>query len=112
MYEILTLGMLIIGFLLMVGAMRLRVAFNLLGVIILSAIILPFLTSEIKGLDTWLMLVLSVILTLVLFQWMARLIFGRNAADSVVASLISNVLIAPFRLFIRILRTIFFRRGI
>lgn len=112
MYEILTLGILITGFLLMIGAMRLRVAFNLLGVIILSAIILPFLSSEIKGLDNWLLLILSVILTLLLFQWMARLIFGRSAADSVVASLISNILIAPFRLLISILRSIFFRRSI
>jgi hypothetical protein len=112
MYEIITLGIVATGLLMMLGVLKSKAAINILFVIILCGILLPFAASLGKGLDSWLLLVFGVIFALLLLQGFAALIFGRRAADSAVGSLIANLLLAPFRVLIGIFRTLFFRRNI
>jgi glucose-6-phosphate-specific signal transduction histidine kinase len=106
MYEIITLGIVLSGLLMI---FRSRVAFNLLWATLLFAILFPFTAPLIKGGESWLLLIFAVVFALLLLQGLAALIFGQRAADSVVASLISNVLLAPFRVLIGFFRTLFFR---
>ena len=110
MPEILTLGIVTTGVLLMLGVLRSKVAISILLVIILCGMLLPFATSLGKGLDSWLLLVVAIIFGLLVLQGFIALIFGRRVADSAVASLIAGILLAPFRLLIGFLRTLFFRR--
>lgn len=106
MYEVVTLGIVLSGLLIM---FRSRAAFGLLWATLLLALSFPFIAPLIKGGESWLLLIFAVVVALILLQGVAALIFGQRTADSVVASLISNVLLAPFRVFIGFLRAIFFR---
>lgn len=106
MYEVITLGIAFSGLLMI---FRSRAAFNLLWATLLFALLFPFIGSLIKGGESWLLLIFAVVIALILLQGITALIFGQRAADSVVASLISNVLLAPFRVFIGFLRAVFFR---
>lgn len=112
MSEILTLGIVASGLLLMLGILKSKTVFNILFIIILCAMLLPFAASFGKGMDSWLLLVFCVIFGLLVLQGFTALIFGRRVADTAVGNLIANLLLAPLRLVIGILRGLFFRRNI
>lgn len=112
MAEILTLGIVASGLLLMLGILKAKAAINILFVIILVGMLLPFAASFGKGVDSWILLVGVIIFGLLVLQGLTALFFGRRAADSVVASLIASILLAPFRFVIGFLRSLFFRRSL
>ena len=106
MYEVVTLGIVLSGLLIM---FRSRAAFGLLWATLLLALSFPFIAPLIKGGESWLLLIFAIVIALILLQGVAALIFGRRAADSAVGALIANLLLAPFKIFIGIFRTLFFR---
>ena len=106
MYEVVTLGIVLSGLLIM---FRSRAAFGLLWATLLLALSFPFIAPLIKGGDSWILLIFAVVIALILLQGVTALIFGRRAADSAVGALIANLLLAPFKILIGIFRTLFFR---
>lgn len=79
------------GFLLMFGFRK--AAVSLIGTIILLALFSPFIDALVESLPTW-MLVLLMLLTALSFL---RLVFGGRIADQVIAHLLYDILLLPFR---------------
>jgi hypothetical protein len=77
-----------------------KMAWTLVGSIILLALLSPFIDALIDVLPLWLITILIVIFSISFF----RLIFGRRIADNVISYLIYDLIRAPFRFIFWLLR--------
>jgi len=83
--------LLLAGFLMMFGFRK--AAAGLVGTIVLLAIFSPFIDALVASLPTWVLAVIMFFFAMSLI----RLIFGRFVADYVVAHLLYDLIVMPFR---------------
>lgn len=105
------------------GLLRGGTAFSLLGVVLLFALLGPFVGGIVEGiagtLPPWMLLALLVIVGLVLLRAAADLVLGRRASDHMVGILAADLvrlaviaLLIPFRLLGRIVRGVLGNGGV
>lgn len=105
------------------GVLRGGAAFSLLGVVLLFALLGPFVEGIVEGvagtLPPWMSLALLVIVGLVLLRAAAALFLGRRASDHMVGILAADLvrlaviaLFFPFRLLGRLLRGVLGNGGV
>lgn len=113
----LLLAVVAIGLATILGLLRGGAAFSLLGVVLLFALLGPFVEGIVEGvagtLPPWMSLVLLVVIGLALLRGVAALVLGRRASDHMVGILAADLVrmaivlsLFPFRLLARILRGI------
>lgn len=104
-----------IGLATILGLLRGGAAFSLLGVVLLFALLGPFVEGIVEGvagtLPPWMSLALLVVVGLVLLRGVAALVIGRRASDHMVGILAADLVrlavvlvLFPFRLLVRIAR--------
>ena len=102
-----------IGLATIFGLLRGGAAFSLLGVVLLFALLGPFVEGIAGILPPWISLALLVVLGLALLRGAAALVLGRRASDHMVGILAADVvrlivilLLFPFRWLGRLLRAV------
>jgi hypothetical protein len=111
----LLLAVVAIGLATILGLLRGGAAFSLLGVVLLFALLGPFVEGIVEGvagtLPPWMSLVLLIVIGLVLLRGLAALLIGRRASDHMVGILAADLvrvaflaLLFPFRLVWRTVR--------
>ena len=100
--EFMVLGIVLIGFGLMVGLISGRRAATLLGFIVLLLLLGPFVDSLLDVLfdraPWWLLLLLGIILLFSLLRAVSHFLIGRRAADHMVGSLAADLVRFGFRM--------------
>ena len=100
--EFIVLGIVLIGFGLMVGLINGRRAAALLGFVFLLMVSGPFVDSLLDTLfdlaPWWLLLLLGILLTFSLLGVVSRVLIGRRAADHMVGILAADVVRFGFRM--------------
>lgn len=86
-----------IGIALIIGLINRQKAFALVGLIILFALLGPFISRLFDSLPLWITLLLIVVLFLILARAVLNLLFGRRATDHFVGELMFAVFLMPFR---------------
>ena len=93
-----------IGLALMVGLLSGGAAFRILGILLLFALLSPFVEGVMGGMPPWVGLILMAIIALALLRGAASLVLGRRAADHMVGILAADcvrlalrLLLLPFR---------------
>jgi hypothetical protein len=79
------------GFFMMFGFRK--VAVGLVGTVVLLAIFSPFIDALIESLPMWILVMMMLLFVISLF----RFIIGRRVADHVMAHLLYDVIVMPFR---------------
>lgn len=87
---------------LILGIISRQAAFKVLGIIVLLALMIPFIDTFLMNLDLWMLILLLVIFALVFIRWIFNLLFGKRTTDHLVALLLRDIFLLPFR-FIRYL---------
>jgi hypothetical protein len=90
------------GLCLMLGIISRQTAFGIVGIIILLALLIPFIDAFFMNLDLWILILLMVIFSLVFIRWIFNLLFGKRTTDHLVALLLRDIFFLPFR-FVRYL---------
>ncbi len=100
--EFMVLGIVLIGFGLMVGLITLRRAAALLGFVIVLMVTGPFVDALLDTIHDlvpwWLLLPLGVLLVFSLLGALSRMLIGRRAADHMVGTLAADVVRFGFRM--------------
>lgn len=99
--EFMVLGIVLIGFGLIVGLLTLRRAAALLGFIVLLMVSGPFVDSLLDTLldlaPWWLLLLLGILLVFSLLGALSRMLIGRKASDHMVGTLAADVVRFGFK---------------
>jgi len=100
--EFMVLGIVLIGFGLMLGLINGRRAASLIGFIVLLMVTGPFIDSLLDTLfdlaPWWLLLLLGILLVFALLSALSRPMIGRRAADHMVGTLAADVVRFGFRM--------------
>jgi len=96
------------GFALMLRIISPGTAFRIIGVVILIAMLMPFVDSLFESLPLWILLLMIMVFALSLFRGLLNMIFGRGATDEFVGHLMYDLFMLPFR----IIRNLLVRRRI
>jgi hypothetical protein len=100
--EFMVLGIVLIGFGLMVGLLTLRRAAALLGFVVLLMVTGPFVDSLLDTLFAlapwWLLLLLGILMVFSLLGAVSRMLIGRRAADHMVGTLAADVVRFGFKM--------------
>lgn len=89
------LCLIVLGGLLMILGFR-KAAMSLIGGVILMALLSPFIEPLLDLLPTWIL----VLLLIFVFMSVLRLFLGERVADHIIARLLYDIIVLPFR-FIR-----------
>ncbi len=96
--ELAVLGILLIGFALMLRIVSLRCAMGLLGGFVFLLLAGPFLDALIETLPWWLTALLAGMVLLALLRWFFSLFLGGAAADHMTGILGASAVLGIFRL--------------
>jgi hypothetical protein len=92
------------GFALILGVIDRKTAGKVIGTVLLLAILGPFLDSAFELLPTWVLLLLTGLFLISIFNWVVSSIFGRHTASHLWALLLHDFILMPFRLIGALLR--------
>ena len=86
--------LLVLAGILMIIGFR-KAALGIVASVVLLAIFSPFIDSLIDALPTWILIILMIIFVMSIL----RFVFGRGVADHLIARLLYDVILMPFRFF-------------
>jgi hypothetical protein len=93
----LVLVIMIAAFGLIIGVINRAIAFRIVGMIVLYAMLSPFISSLFDYLPPWLVTVLEIAFILSIARWILSALFGRRSTDHFVGILMWNLFAFPFR---------------
>lgn len=96
--ELLLLVIVGIGLALMVGLLSRSAAFGLIGMLLLFALLGPFVEGIMGDMPPWVGLIILVVVILALLRGVASVVLGRRAADHMVGILAADCVRFAFRL--------------
>lgn len=99
----------LIGIALMLGMLSRATAFNILGLIILFALLMPFIDSIFDILPLWALLLIMIVFILSIIRGVLSIFFGKGATDQFIGMIMFALYILPFRIICSIFRVM--RRG-
>ena len=88
---------------LIIGLVTRRVAFSIIGTLILFALLGPFFDSLFDALPLWILLIMIVVFFLSIGRFIRGGLFGKGATDEFVGHFMWAVFSLPFRLIGRVL---------
>jgi len=83
---------------LMLGIISRQVAFGIIGIIILRALLMPFVDSLFDALPLWVLILLMIGFWFWLIRWGFSLLLGKRTADHFVAMILHDIFLLPFKL--------------
>lgn len=95
---ILPVVLVFLGLALILGIVSRKSAFNFVGIIILFALLSPFVVSLFDSFPTWLVLLVFGVVLLSLARGVLSSLFGKGATDQFVGQVMYAVFALPFRL--------------
>lgn len=95
--DALILAIIAIGIGLIIGVFSRRAAFGYVGMIVLYALLAPFIDALFDILPLWLVLLILTIFLLGIARAGLNMLFGRRATDTFVGLLMWNFFALPFR---------------
>jgi len=87
-----------IGFGLMVGLITRKVAFGIIGSIILFLLLSPFISAIMEALPFWVLLIIGTIFFLSMARGVMNSLFGRGAMDHFFGNFLWALFTMPFRI--------------
>lgn len=93
-----------LGIAVMVRLMSVKVAFGIIGTLILIALSGPFIDSLIDMIPTWLFVILVVVVVISIFNLFVGTLFGRGTVERLWSRILYDILAFPFRLIISAFR--------
>jgi hypothetical protein len=97
----------IVGLLLILGLVRPRAAFGILGLLLLLPLLSPLIEALFEALPPWISFLVLAWVGLAILRGLATLFLGRGASDEMVGTLAAHLVIAVLLLPVRILRWAF-----
>lgn len=88
----------IIGIALIFGILTRQRAFNLVGIVVIIALLSPFVYALFDNLPLWLLILLMFALILGMLRVMLNVLFGKGATDQFIGQTMFAVFALPFRL--------------
>lgn len=82
---------------LILGVISRQAAFGVLGMIALFALATPFVDVLLGSLDLWLLMLIMIISWFMFIRWAFNLLFGQRTTDHLVALILHDIIILPFR---------------
>jgi len=93
-----TLILVITGIGLIFGIISRQKAYNMVGILILFAFAIPFLLALFKNINSGVMLLMVIIFGVIIIRWAFNMIFGKGATDRLLAKLLYDIILLPFKL--------------
>lgn len=105
--ELLLLFIAGVGVAVILGLLNRRMLMPLLGLVVVSSLIGPFVGGLLSALPTWFVAIISIGLLFGALGWLASLVLGKGATDHLVGTLAADVVRVVFGLLFLPLRLLF-----